>query len=54
MKLHDRISFSVTNYAGCKILNTLQLPNICISSIKPHRGTVVQFTKNQSIYDCYS
>ena len=48
------VLLSVTNFMGRKILNTLQLPNICISSITPHQRTVVQFTKNQSVYDCYS
>ena len=47
------VLLSVTNYMGRKILNTLQLPNIRISSITPHQRTVVQFTKNQSVYDCY-
>ena len=47
------VLLSVTNFMGRKILNTLQLPNIHISSITPHQRTVVQLTKNQSVYDCY-
>ena len=47
------VLLSVTNFMGRKISNTLQFPNIRISSITPHHRTVVQLTKNQNVYDCY-
>ena len=35
------VFLNITDYAGSKILNTLQLPNICISSVRPHGGTTM-------------
>lgn len=41
LTLYMIVFLSITDHAGSKIFNTLQLPNICISSVRPHRGTTM-------------